>query len=192
MVSKWSVEASNSWGCDDICWLWHGYWHTFQVYVFLGHGYHTGSGFLVRKMHTGHQLKVTLQGSARAPPVSSRTEQQTLVLLLVWCPFTALRCSQHIIVGLLLFLYASEKNRSVTPRMCTMLMEMELWTLTEFQVQSFITSSDKDTDNKGLLGSQQLSPLVLLWPCWDFHLHQSWFRTSLWWLIAPLIFNKVY
>lgn len=100
--------------------------------------------------------------------------------------------AQHIIVGLLLFLYASEKNRSVTPRMCTMLMEMELCTLTEFQVQSFITSSDKDTDNKGLLCSQQLSPLVLLWPCWDFHLHQSWFRTSLWWLIAPLIFNKVY
>lgn len=49
-----------------------------------------------------------------------------------------------------------KKHRSVTPRMCAMLMEMELWTLTGFQVQSFVTSSDKDADNKGLVWSHHI------------------------------------
>lgn len=120
----------------------------------------------------GHQPKVTLQISPKAPPVSSWTEWQILVPLLVWCPSTVLPSSQHIMVGLLRRLHTSE-NTCLRPHIhiCAVLMEMVLWTLTEFQVQPCLTSSDKDKHNK-----RYVLPLILLWPCWDFHLHQSCFR----------------
>lgn len=59
---------------------------------------------------SGHQPKVTLQISPKAPPVSSWAEWQIAVLLLVWCPSTVLPSSQHIMVGLLRRLHTAENT----------------------------------------------------------------------------------
>lgn len=132
-----------------------------------------------------------LQGSARAPPVSSGTEQQTLVLLLVWGPSTALCRSQQRWVGLLLFLYRLQKIQACDPHICAP--GWWRWTLRCFRY-SLLSPAVTRTQIKGALcgaTTHTLGPSILLWPSWDLHLHQSWFRASLWRLPAPLIFKNI-
>ena len=59
------------------------------------------SDSLVRNVHTSSLLEVILWGSGSAPPLPPCTKEQILVLLLGWCPSTALSSSPCVTAGLL-------------------------------------------------------------------------------------------
>ena len=79
---------------------------------------------LVRNMHTSSLLEVILWGSGSAPPLPPRTKKQILVLLLGWCPSTALSSSPWITAVSWCLLHALEivlgdtANHLVTVWMC--------------------------------------------------------------------------
>lgn len=101
---------------------------------------------------------------------------------------------QYIIVGLLLFLYASEKT-GLWPHVCAprkWRRSCGPWLGFRYSLLSPAATRTQIIQACGTTTYTAVLPLILLWPCWDFHFHQSWFRASLWQLTVPLILKNVY
>ena len=108
------------------------------------------SDSLVRNMHTSNLLEVISCGSGSAPAVPPPTKEQILVLLLVWCPSTALSCSLRVTASLLVSPPCSRGAAGRQPSYdctygCAILEKMGyLCNLVGLQVLPHATSSDKD------------------------------------------------